>query len=196
MNIIKYNKIFYVESSKLGKSARSKWGEYTIVEIDKVLDFGKVKVQTYGFDIPFAYAPVNHISKDIVEQEDIKELNWDAILNDFQKDNSDRKYHIWHFLQTYYPCDSHTMDYFNKDKESFLAVYWDDKEIDRIHYPAEYVVPAWCKRQNVLWEIDVVLDYMIEHNIETENAEKLKKLIRTDEVTMTTEEYLRSKKYI
>ena len=37
---------------------------------------------------------------------------------------------------------------------------------------------------------------MIEHNIETENAEKLKKLIRTDEVTMTTEEYLRSKKYI
>jgi hypothetical protein len=88
------------------------------------------------------------------------------------------------------------VDYFNKDKESFLIVYCDDKEINRIHYPAEDVVPAWCKRQNVLWEIDVVLDYMIEHNIETENAEKLKKLIRTDEVTMTTEEYLRSKKYI
>ena len=37
---------------------------------------------------------------------------------------------------------------------------------------------------------------MIDHDIEKENAIKLKELIRTDPVTITTEEYLRIKGYI
>ena len=88
------DKIFYIDSSLLGKCKRSKWGRYTIVMIEEKLTFGKVKVSTWGFDIPFAYSPVNHIGYDIVDENDIKELNWYNILNDFQKAYHDRKYII------------------------------------------------------------------------------------------------------
>ena len=41
-----------------------------------------------------------------------------------------------------------------------------------------------------------VIDYMIDHDIEKENAIRLKELIRTDAVTFTTEDYMRMKGYI
>jgi len=57
-------------------------------------------------------------------------------------------------------------------------------------------LPEWCKGQDILWKMDCVIDYMIDHDIEKENCKQLKELIRTDAVTITTEEYLRMKGYI
>ena len=71
-NTIIMDKIFYNDSSLVGKCKRSKWGGYTIVMIEEKLTFGKVKVSTWGFDIPFAYSPVNHIGYDVVDENDIK----------------------------------------------------------------------------------------------------------------------------
>ena len=59
------DKIFYIDSSLLGKCKRSKFGRYTIVMIEEKLSFGKVKVSTWGFDIPFAYSPVNYVGYDL-----------------------------------------------------------------------------------------------------------------------------------
>ena len=189
------DKIFYIDSSLLGKCKRSKWGRYTIVRIVDRLSFGKVKVSTWGFDIPFAYSPVNHVGFDVVDENDIKELNWFNIINDFKKDYHDRKYTIWYFLRHNYPCESGLIDNFNKDKDTYQVVYWDGSEITRRLYDVNNL-PEWCKKQNILWEIDCVLDYMIDHDIENENCKQLKELIRTDAVTITTEEYLRMKGYI
>ena len=61
------DKIFYVDNNLLGKCNRCKWCNYTIVMIEEKLTFGKVKVSTWGFDIPFAYSPVNHILYYIVD---------------------------------------------------------------------------------------------------------------------------------
>ena len=44
--------------------------------------------------------------------------------------------------------------------------------------------------------MDCVIDYMIDHDIEKENCKQLKELIRTDAVTITTEDYMRMKGYI
>lgn len=188
------DKIFYIDSSLLGKCKQSILGNYTIVRIEERLTFDKVKVSTWEFDIPFAYAPLSHVGYDIVEEKEIKELNWYNILNDFNKDYNDRKYHIWDFLRKYYPCDSSLIDHFDHNKDTYQVVYWDDKEIARRKFDNN--LPEWCKGQDVLWEIDCVLDYMIDHNIEKSNAEQLKELIRTDAVTITTHEYLKMKGYI
>jgi len=185
------DKIFYIDSDLLDKCNRSKWGNYTIVSIVKKLTFGKVKVSTWGFDIRFAYYPVNHIGYDVVEENDIKELNWDNIINDFNKSSYDRKYIIWDFLRNNYPLDSSMV----RDKGAYQIVYWDCNEIAKRIYDKTNL-PDWCKDQDILWEIDCVIDYMIDHDIEKENAIRLKELIRTDQVTMTTDEYLRMKGYI
>lgn len=189
------NKIFYIESRLLGKSKRSEWGNYTIVEIVKKLTSGKVKISTWGFDIPFAYAPVNHVGFDVVDENDIKELNWHNILNDFQKGYNERKYTIWNFLRHNYPCESSLIDHFDKDNTAYHVVYWDGVEIARREYDNNNL-PEWCKGQNILWKIDSVIDYMIDHDIEKENCKQLKELIRTDAVTFTTEDYMRMKGYI
>lgn len=188
------DKIFYIDSSLLGKCKRSKWGGYTIVMIEEKLTFGKVKVSTWGFDIPFAYSPVNHIGYDVVDENEIKELNWYNILNDFQKAYHDRKYIIWDFLRHNYPCDSRMIDRFNKDNTTHV-VYWDDVEIAR-REDDNNNLPEWCRRHDILWTIDRVIDYMIDHNIEKENCKQLKELIRTDAVVFTTEDYMRMTGYI
>lgn len=189
------DKIFYIDSNLLGECKKSKWGNYTIVRIVDKLTFGKVKVSTWGFDIRFAYYPVNYIGYDVVEENDIKELNWDNIINDFNNSYHDRKYIIWDFLINNYPLDSSLIDWLYKDKDTYQIVYWDRNEIaKRIYNKAN--LPNWCKNQDILWKIDCAIDYMIDYNIEKENAIQLKELIRTDAVTITTEEYLRMKGYI
>ena len=189
------DKIFYMDSNLLGKCNRSKWCGYTIVMIEEKLTFGKVKVSTWGFDIPFAYAPVNHVGYDVVDENDIKELNWDNIINDFNNSYYDKKYIIWNFLRHNYNCDSGLIDYFDKDKTSYYVVYWDDVEIARREYD-DNNLPDWCKNQDILWIIDCAIEYMIDHDIEKENCKQLKELIRTDAVTFTTEDYMRMKGYI
>ena len=77
------DKIFYVDNNLLGKCNRYKGFNYTIVMVVDKLTFDKVKVSTFGFDIRFAYSPINHIGYDVVKENDIKELNWYNILNDF-----------------------------------------------------------------------------------------------------------------
>ena len=189
------DKIFYIDNTLLGKCNRCKWCNYTIVSVVDKLPFGKVKVSTWGFDIKFAYAPVNNIGYDVVEEKDIKELNWYNIINDFNNSYYDRKYIIWNFLANNYPLDSSLEDWLHKDKETYQIVYWDRKEISKRIYD-KVNLPDWCKNQDILWRIDCAIDYMIDHDIEKENAIKLKELIRTDPVTITTEEYLRMKGYI
>ena len=216
------DKIFYIDNILLSKCNRCKWCNYTIVSVVDKLTFGNVKVSTWGFDIKFAYAPVNHIGYDVVEENDIKELNWDNIINDFNNSYHNRKYIIWDFLMYNYPLDSSLIDkdkdtyqivywdrneiakriYDNanlpdwcKNKDTYQIVYWDDVEIARRKYDNNNL-PEWCKGQDILWKIDCVIDYMIDHNIEKENCKQLKELIRTDAVTFTTEDYMRMKGYI
>jgi len=189
------DKIFYIDNILLSKCNRCKWCNYTIVSVVDKLTFGNVKVSTWGFDIKFAYAPVNHIGYDVVEENDIKELNWDNIINDFNNSYHNRKYIIWDFLMYNYPLDSSLTDWFHKEKDTYQVVYWDDVEIVRRKYDNNNL-PEWCKGQDILWKIDCVIDYMIDHNIEKENCKQLKELIRTDAVTFTTEDYMRMKGYI
>lgn len=113
------DKIFYIDSNLLGKCNRCKWGNYTIVSLVDKLTFGKVKVSTWGFDIKFAYAPVNHIGYDVVEENDIKELNFYNILNDFNNSYHDRKYIIWDFLCNNYNFDSRLIDLSHNDKDTY-----------------------------------------------------------------------------
>ena len=189
------DKIFYVDNNLLGKCNRYKGFNYTIVMVVDKLTFDKVKVSTFGFDIRFAYSPINHIGYDVVKENDIKELNWYNILNDFNNSYHNRKYIIWDFLRKNYPLDSDLIYRLYKDKYTIQIVYWDGNEIAKRLYD-KVNLPNWCKYQDILWKIDCAVDYMIDHDIEKENAIKLKELIRTDPVTITTEEYLRIKGYI
>ena len=189
------DKIFYVDSNLLGKCNRYKGCNYTIVMVVDKLTFDKVKVSTFGFDIRFAYSPINHIGYDVVKENDIKELNWYNILNDFNNSYHNRKYIIWDFLRKNYPLYSGLIYRLYKDKYTIQIVYWDGNEIAKRLYD-KVNLPNWCKNQDILWKIDCAVDYMIDHDIEKENAIKLKELIRTDPVTITTEEYLRIKGYI
>lgn len=189
------DKIFYVDNNLLGKCNRYKGFNYTIVMVVDKLTFDKVKVSTFGFDIRFAYSPINHIGYDVVKENDIKELNWYNILNDFNNSYHNRKYIIWDFLRKNYPFDSDLIYRLYKDKYTIQIVYWDGNEIAKRLYD-KVNLPNWCKNQDILWKIDCAVDYMIDHDIEKENAIKLKELIRTDPVTITTEEYLRIKGYI
>ena len=100
-----------------------------------------------------------------------------------------------YFLRHNYPCDNSLIDRFDKDKTTYHVVYWDGVEIARREYDNNNL-PEWCKRQDILWKIDRVIDYMIDHDIEKENCKQLKELIRTDAVTFTTEDYMRMKGYI
>ena len=187
------DKIFYVDNNLLGKCNRCKWCNYTIVMVVDKLTFDKVKVSTWGFDIRFAYAPINHIGYDVVDENDIRELNWYNILNDFNNSYHNRKYIIWDFLRKNYPLYSGLI--YSQYKDELQIVYWDGNEIAKRLYD-KLSLPNWCKNQDILWKIDCAVDYMIDHDIEKENAIKLKELIRTDPVTITTEEYLRIKGYI
>ena len=189
------DKIFYVDNNLLGKCNRYKGFNYTIVMVVDKLTFDKVKVSTFGFDIRFAYSPINHIGYDVVKENDIKELNWYNILNDFNNSYHNIKYIIWDFLRKNYPLDSDLIYRLYKDKYTIQIVYWDGNEITKRLYD-KVNLPNWCKYQDILWKIDCAVDYMIDHDIEKENAIKLKELIRTDPVTITTEEYLRIKGYI
>lgn len=187
------DKIFYVDNNLLGKCNRCKWCNYTIVMVVDKLTFDKVKVSTWEFDIRFAYAPINHIGYDVVKENDIRELNWYNILNDFNNSYHNRKYIIWEFLRKNYPLYSGLI--YSQYKDELQTVYWGSNEIDKRLYD-KLSLPNWCKNQDILWKIDCAVDYMIDHDIEKENAIKLKELIRTDPVTITTEEYLRIKGYI
>ena len=179
-------KILYIERNKLSKSARGKmYVPYTMVEIVERLNFGRVKVRTYYFDIVCAYYPVNIISMDIVDEKDIKELNWENVINDLKLGSVDRKYWYWHFLEREYSCRAILND------ENEHIVFWDKYvKIGRCQYPN---LPQWTKGQITLWEIDTVLNYMVENNIDAEYARKLIDIIHEDDVTITVEEHLRKK---
>ena len=122
-------------------------------------------------------------------------MNWYNILNDFNNSYHNRKYIIWDFLRKNYPSNSDLIYRLYKDKYTIQILYWDGNEIAKRLYD-KVNLPNWCKYQDILWKIDCAVDYMIDHDIEKENAIKLKELIRTDPVTITTEEYLRIKGYI
>jgi len=181
--------IFYIDSNLVSKVFRKHNRYYILVKVVEHLNFGKVKVECYWFDIPCAYYHVSFLGYDVVEEKDIKELNLDNLLNDIKKGYFHRKFWYWEFLRTYYNYSS----YYESHNSNELTISYKNEVIAKIE---ANVLPDWCKGQEVLYEIDIVLDDMIKHGIECENCMKLKQLIRTDEVTMTTEDYLRMKGYI
>lgn len=73
---------FVICGDKLSKYAREKlaithnWG---LVEIVDKLDYGKVKINVYYFDLSFPKASINYISTEIVDGKDICELNWPMV---------------------------------------------------------------------------------------------------------------------
>ena len=182
-------KLFYIDGSLVSKAFRTHNPYYMLVRVVEHLNFGKAKIECYWFDIPCAYYPVSFLGYDVVEEKDIKELNWENLLNDINKGHSGRKFWYWEFLITQYPYRSYYDDYNSRE----LTIAYEYEVIAKIDTTNP---PDWCKGQSVLEEIDIVLDDMIKRGIECENCKKLKELIRTDEVTMTTEEYLRMKGYI
>ena len=183
------DKFFYIKSSLVQKAYRTHNPYYIMVQVVEHLNFGKVKVDCYWFDIPCAYYPCSYIGSDIVEEKDIKELNFENILNDLKDGYDDRKYWYWEFLRTQYPYSS----YYENHNSIELTIAYNYEVIAKMN---TNVLPDWCKGQDVLLEIDIVLDDMIKRGIECENCKRLKEIIRTDDVTMTTEEYLRMKGYI
>ena len=176
------DKIFYVDSSVVSKLIRKNNPYFVMVNVQKSVGFGKVKVNCYWFDIPCAYSPVNLIGTDIVEEKCIKELNWDNLINDVSKKGySSTKYWIWWFLQRYYDytagnqfIGSTLTDIYHKDE---LIATIDENDFK--HYD-----------DKVIKEIDIVLDDMIRHGIECANCLELKAIIRTKEIRMTPEEEL------
>lgn len=182
-------KIFYIKSSLVQKAYRKHNPYYIMVQVVEHLNFGKVKVDCYWFDIPCAYYPCSYIGSDIVDEKDIKELNFENILNDFKDGYHNRKYWYWNFLELFYNYNAHCT--WRTDNE--LEIAYKNEVIATIDTND---IDDWCKGQHVLKEIDIVLDDMIKHGIECENCNRLKEIIRTDEVTITTEEYLRMKGYI
>lgn len=184
--------IFYVDSNVLTKTAREKFSPYTMVGVIEKLPYNKVKVYTYCFDIPCAYYASNRIGSDIIEEDKIKTLNWDTILNDLKKGTCNRKYWYWWFLNKAYKCDSLYADW----NSTVLRIYWDGKIIDTLDTSKLNEEHPWCKNQHVLVETEIVLNYMIQNNIDKDNASKLLEIIHCDDVTITTEESLREKKLI
>lgn len=182
-------KIFYVDSKILSKTAREKYSHYTMVSIAETLPYNKVKVDTYYFDIPCAYAPANKIGTDVIDERKIKTLNWDAILNDLKEGDSNRKYWYWHFLNKTYNCDA----YFKSFGSTLLNVYWDNVVIATLDISKLAEEHPWCKNQYILVKLDIVLKYMIENHIDEENASKLLEMIHSDDVVITTEESLTKK---
>jgi hypothetical protein len=182
-------KILYIDSNLVSKTYRKHNPCYMIVDIVEELNYGKAKVECYWFDIPCAYAPANSLGFDVVDKKDIKELNWYNLLNDIKKGHYDRKYWYWEFLRTQYPYSF----YYGNHNSRELTIAYKNEIIAQID---TNVLPDWCKGQYVLYKMDIVLDDMIQRRIEYENCVKLKEIIRTDEVTMTTEDYLRMKGYI
>lgn len=183
------NKLFYIDGSLVSKAFRKHNPYYMLVKVVEHLNFGKAKIECYWFDILCPYYPVSFLGYDVVEEKDVKELNWDNLLNDINKGYSGRKFWYWEFLITQYPYRSYYDDHVSRE----LTIAYEYEVIAKIDTTNP---PDWCKGQSVLEEIDIVLDDMIKRGIECENCKKLKELIRTDEVTMTTEEYLRMKGYI
>lgn len=186
---MKEKNLFYIDSSLIKKAYRKHNIYYMLVRVVEHLNFGKAKVECYWFDIPCAYYPACFLGYDIVEEKDIKELNWDNLLNDIKKGYYNRKYWYWEFLRTHYDYSSYYEDHTYRE----LTIAYKNEVIAKIDIK---VLPDWCKGQYVLYKTDIVLDDMIKHGIECDNCVKLKQLIRTDEVTMTTEDYLRMKGYI
>ena len=181
-------KLLYIDSSLVSKIKRRHNPYFVLVEVLERLNFGKVKVDCYWFDIPCAYYPVSFLGTDIVDEKDIKELNWDNLLNDLtNKGYSTTKYWVWWFLRSFYDYGSSSQSigstkidiYHNYD----IVATIDWKDFD------DY-------GKQVLKEIDIVLDDMIKHGIECENCIKLKQKIRTKEVSMTAKEELILKGYI
>ena len=78
------NKILYIDSKLVCKAYRKHNPYYMLVRVVEHLNFGKVKVECYWFDIPCPYYPANFLGYDIVEEKDIKELNWHNLLNDIK----------------------------------------------------------------------------------------------------------------
>lgn len=175
-------KLLYIDSSLVSKIKRRHNPYFVLVEVLERLNFGKVKVGCYWFDIPCAYYPVSFLGTDIVDEKDIRELNWDNLLNDLtNKGYSTTKHWVWWFLRTFYDYESSSQSigstkidiYYNRD----IVATIDGKDFD------DY-------GKVVLKEIDIALDDMIKHGIECENCIKLKQKIRTKEVSMTTKEEL------
>jgi hypothetical protein len=177
-------KIYYVHSSQLAKSARDDYNPYTMVDITEQFRFGKVKVDTYCFDICCDYAGSNYIGTDIIDENIIKELNWDNILNDLKDGSIDRKYWYKYFLMRTYGFATG----YDKIGSTKLEVYKD-------HYVIGLIDASNMDlTEQVLQELELILKYMIDHNIDKDNAERLLDIVKNDpEVRMTNEEYFNLK---
>ena len=186
--IRKNEQILYVNRGILSKSARGRQltYPYNIVEIDERLRYGKVKVSCYVFDIMCAGAPDNRTGTDVIDEKDIKVFDCDAVLNDLKEGDIHRKYWYDNFLRINYPYSVHS-DHI----DNTAYVYWENKVIGSYLYrPSDGQIPEWCNGSSVLYDLDIVLNYMIENSIDTDKAFRLLEIVHEPDVTMTVEEHL------
>lgn len=184
------DKIFYIDSNLVPKTFRKHNPYYVLVKVVEELGYGKVKVGCYWFDIMCAYFRVSFLGYTVVEESRIKELNFENVVNDINKGSHLRKYWYWEFLCRFYGYSAH-LEVWNGDDE--LEIKHDNETIAKIDTKK---VDGWWGDSDVLMRTDIALDDMIKHGIECENCLKLKQIIRGDDVTITTEQYLRLKGYI
>jgi hypothetical protein len=171
-------KINYTHNDVLTKAARCTWSNNTIVRIVEELPFGKVKVETYGFDFPFAYSLVNRIGYDIIEKKDIRELNWDNLIHDLISEGYNWKFHVLKFIRRFYPFHC-LQEGFSFDPNCKSCLYWDGKKFAETTENIKNL-PDWCKGYSELLEIDEIMKHMISIGVETENAEEMRRVIRTE----------------
>ena len=182
---MKMEKLYYINSSLVKKAYRKDNPYFLLVRVFERLEYGKAKVDCYWFDIPCAYYAVSLIGSDIVDEKDIKELNWDNLLNDvIKKGHSSTKYWVLWFLYRFYDYSALTQTM----GSDLLDVYCNKNVIATIDSTKfnDY-------SEQVLKEIEIILDDMIKKGIECENCIKLKEKIKTKEFSMTTEDELRMK---
>ena len=188
--------IHYIPVEKVCKAARGKYAAtcgFLMVDVLKRMRYGKVSIETYCFDIPCAYAPVNRIGHDILESDaDIRELNWTNLFADFLKPDNiyyDTAYVVWNFLRRKYPIDSRTAG-FGDDCHRYLLYYGCEKFAE---FNERTDVPEWCNGRHILHEIDLACVKLEQIGTDVEFASRLRDVLRLPVMSKTLEQELRER---
>ena len=113
--------IYVIDGKKLSKYTHSKlqltngWG---FVKVVKNMSFNKVKVNVYYLDFGFIYKPINYISTEIVDKDDVCLLNWSMIM--YMYNTQDTFYIIKDYFEY---LELYCVTSFNDDNKSYIYHY-------------------------------------------------------------------------
>ena len=188
-------KIYYVPVGKVCKAARGKYAAtcgFLMVDVLERMRYGKVSIDTYCFDIPCAYAPVNRIGHDVLESDaDIRELNWKTLFDDFLPEDHiqyDTKYVVWNFLRWWYPFES-GLGW--GDEHSRYRLWLGGEEF--ASFDSRTDLPEWTGGHAVLYEIDLACAKLTELGCDRPFTASLRDVLRLPAMSKTLEQDLRER---